>query len=125
MSFSLSTKEGHMIGSSFVAQSSSLKRSAVAARAKRAAFRAWTNGSLSDRENAAARTLARVCQNVSILLFKPEQEKDIHLLLDCAQSFLDKLLYLFEFQAVRRLLSLPNSEGAHRSQYDQRVWVPL
>jgi len=66
MSFSLSTNEGHMIGRSLVAQSSSVKRSAVAASASSAAFRACTNGSRSEREKAAARTLARLCQYVSV-----------------------------------------------------------
>lgn len=60
--FSLSTREGHITGRSFDAQSSSLKRSAVAARASNAAFRAWTKGSRSDRAKAAERTLARFCQ---------------------------------------------------------------
>lgn len=41
------------------AQSSSVKCSAVAASDIRAAFRAWTNGSLKDRVNAAMRTLER------------------------------------------------------------------
>lgn len=58
--FSLSTSEGHKHGKSFEAQSSSLNRSAVAARAKSAAFRAWTNGSLMDLVNAAVRTFDRV-----------------------------------------------------------------
>lgn len=54
-----------MIGSNLVAQSSSLKRSAVAANARRAALRAWTKGSRSEREKAAASTLARLCHTVS------------------------------------------------------------
>lgn len=57
--FSLSTRAGHMMGSSFEAQSSSLKRSEVADNAKRAAFRACTKGSRRDLAKAAARTLAR------------------------------------------------------------------
>ena len=55
-----------MMGNNLVAQSSSLKRSAVAANAKRAALRAWTKGSRSERENAAASTLARLYHIVSL-----------------------------------------------------------
>jgi hypothetical protein len=51
-----------MIGSSLAAQSSSLKRSAVAARAMSAALRACTNGSRSERANAAVRTFARLLE---------------------------------------------------------------
>lgn len=58
--FSLSTREGHMLGSNLTAQSSSEKRSTVAASAIRAALRAWTKGSLKARANAAVRTLIRV-----------------------------------------------------------------
>lgn len=49
-----------MAGSNRVAQSSSLKMSAVAAKAIRAAFLACTNGSRNDRVKAAARTFCRV-----------------------------------------------------------------
>lgn len=59
--FSLSTKEGQMAGSNFVAQSSSEKRSAVTANAIRDAFRACTKGSRNDRVNAATSTLVRDC----------------------------------------------------------------
>ena len=50
-----------MTGSSFEAQSSSLNKSVVAARAINAALRAWTKGSRSDLANAAESTLARFC----------------------------------------------------------------
>ena len=58
--FSLSINEGHRAGKILVAQSSSLKRSEVAASASRAAFRAWTNGSRKDRPNAATSTFCLV-----------------------------------------------------------------
>lgn len=51
-----------MAGSNLVAQSSSVNRSAVADRARSAALRAWTKGSLRDLENAATRTLVRDCR---------------------------------------------------------------
>ena len=57
-SFSLSIREGHSAGRMRLAQSSSLKASDVTARAINAAFRAWTNGSRSDRVKAAISTLA-------------------------------------------------------------------
>lgn len=56
MSFSLSTKQGHIDGNIRFAQSSSLNESAVAPSASRAALRAWTNGSRSDRVKAAINT---------------------------------------------------------------------
>lgn len=66
--FSLSINEGQRAGRIFAAASSSLKVSAVAARARRPAFRAWTNGSRKDRVKAAMRTLDRVCDiTVSML----------------------------------------------------------
>lgn len=58
--FSLSTSDGQMQGKSFVEQSSSENKSAVADSAISAAFRAWTKGSRSDLENAAVRTFVRV-----------------------------------------------------------------
>ena len=57
MSFSLSIKEGHSDGSTRLAMSSSLNASDVTAKAMRAAFLAWTNGSRRDRVNAAIKTL--------------------------------------------------------------------
>ena len=62
--FSLSTSDGQIAGSNLVAQSSSVNRSAVADKAKSAALRAWTKGSLRDLENAATRTLVRDCEMV-------------------------------------------------------------
>ena len=65
MSFSLSTREGHMIGRSLDAQSSSLNKSTVAANARSAAFRACTKGSRRERPKAAARTFARLYKHVN------------------------------------------------------------
>lgn len=56
INFSLSISEGHMAGRIRPAQSSSLKYSTVAAKANRAAFRAWTKGSRSDLVKAAINT---------------------------------------------------------------------
>ena len=64
--FSLSTRDGHRDGNTFVAQSSSLNRSEVAARACRAALRACTKGSRSPRAKAAVRTFCLVYMDVSI-----------------------------------------------------------
>jgi len=50
-------REGHKDGSIRFAISSSLKESDVTAKAIRAAFLAWTNGSRRDRVNAAIKTL--------------------------------------------------------------------
>lgn len=58
--FSRSIKDGHKAGRILLAQSSSLKRSDVAASARSAAFRACTNGSRSDREKAATSTFCLV-----------------------------------------------------------------
>src|SRR3954469_8714133 len=57
ISFSLSMRQGHSDGNIRLAQSSSLNESVVTANAKSAAFLACTNGSLSDRVNAAIKTL--------------------------------------------------------------------
>ena len=57
MSFSLSITNGHRAGNILLAQSSSLNASFVTAKAISAAFLAWTNGSLSEREKAAIKTL--------------------------------------------------------------------
>ena len=59
--FSLSTKEGVIPGNICFAQSSSVYRSDVAARAMSAAFLAWTNGSRSALPNAAVSTFVRDC----------------------------------------------------------------
>lgn len=59
--FSLSMSEGQTTGRSLLAQSSSEKRSDVAARACKAALRPCTKGSRSDLEKAAISTLDRVC----------------------------------------------------------------
>ena len=74
MSFSLSTREGHMIGRSLDAQSSSLNKSTVAANARSAAFRACTKGSRRERPKAAARTFARLYKHVN----KTERKKDVN-----------------------------------------------
>ena len=58
--FSLSTNDGHKAGRILVAQSSSVKRSEVAASASSAALRACTKGSRSERAKAAIRTFCLV-----------------------------------------------------------------
>ena len=73
MSFSLSTREGHMIGRSLDAQSSSLNKSTVAANARSAAFRACTKGSRRERPKAAARTFARLYGHVNKMQKKRRQ----------------------------------------------------
>jgi hypothetical protein len=57
--FSLSTREGHIPGNILLAQSSSPKISAVAAKANSPALRACTKGSRNDRAKAAVSTLVR------------------------------------------------------------------
>ena len=54
--FSLSIKDGHKAGMTLRAQSSSPKRSEVAASASKAALRACTKGSRNERAKAATRT---------------------------------------------------------------------
>lgn len=68
-SFSLSIREGHRAGRMRPAQSSSLKESEVTARAISAAFRACTNGSRRDRENAAMSTLALLAAPKFLAIF--------------------------------------------------------
>lgn len=58
-SFSLSRRSGQIAGRTLDAMSSSLKQSAVAARAINAALRACTNGSRRERVKAAMRTFER------------------------------------------------------------------
>lgn len=58
-----------MQGKIFVEQSSSGNKSTVAARAIKAAFRACTNGSRSDLENAAVRTLVLVYKELVAYVF--------------------------------------------------------
>lgn len=58
--FSLSINDGHTAGRIFIAQSSSVKKSEVAASAIRAALRAWTKGSRNDRVKAATSTFVLV-----------------------------------------------------------------
>ena len=62
--FSLSISDGHRAGNILVAQSSSLNRSEVAARASSAALRACTKGSLNERAKAAVSTFCRVCRPI-------------------------------------------------------------
>lgn len=58
--FSGSRREGQMAGRSLLAHSSSVNMSDVAPSARRAALRAWTNGSLKDRVKAATSTFVLV-----------------------------------------------------------------
>jgi hypothetical protein len=57
--FSLSMRDGHIPGNILAAQSSSLYKSTVAAKASNPAFRACTNGSRRDLANAAVNTFVR------------------------------------------------------------------
>ena len=103
--FSLSTSEGHRDGRILVAQSSSLYRSEVAASARSAAFRAWTNGSLKERVNAAVRTFCRVYR-ILARDGTAEVQRDVHWHQDFAPICPSRWLYLCEYLAAHRLRSL-------------------
>lgn len=66
--FSLSRREGQRAGRILPAQSSSENISGVAASAKSAALRAWTNGSRRERVKAATRTFVRVYSTIIRLM---------------------------------------------------------
>ena len=81
--FSLSSKTGHRAGRILEAQSSSLNTSEVAARASKAALRAWTKGSRIERLKAAMRTLDLDYDDNSLFWIGEGYGRSLTLLLRC------------------------------------------
>lgn len=102
--FSLSTSEGHIAGNILLAQSSSGKRSDVAASACKAALRACTKGSLNDRVNAAISTFCLVYYALVNIIFATRTRSYIctHIPCNLAKTYSSICTYT-RLLVVRRL----------------------